>query len=255
MTKKSAKKASTKRSSKSHTANLVKAEIPFALLGAAKVVRSSKISTRPKRNPEGISWVWGSVEDFEPSSYRRLPRLPNPWPPDDIIALVKLVCSTAGLAGVAYKLIKLWFESRNAKRIRIKRGDYELEIQGSMSKTEIERRVTQFRALTKKLDKDEIKVILPPSVDKSLPSERPVRKDEKEDNKAKIRKDNRRRATGQFERAGVTLLLDTPLVFQCDECGAVWSPDVQKGGRLLHNYWHCPNGCNRPKIGMAVMLN
>ena len=254
MTKRPSKKPSTKRASKAHTAKLVKAEIPIALIRGAKVVRSSKVSARPKRNPEGITRVWGSAKDFEPTSYKRLPRLPNPWPPSDIIALVKLVCSTAGLAGIAYKLIKLWFDSRNAKRIRIKKGDYELEIQGSMSKTEIEHRITQFRALTKGLDEDEIKVIVPSSIDKSLPSEQPV-KDEKEDNKAKIKKGNRRVTKGQLKKTGIALLVDNPLVLQCDECGAVWSPDIRKGGHLPRNYWHCPNGCNRPKIGMATMYN
>lgn len=255
MTKRPSKKASTKRASKAHTAKLVKAEIPIALIRGAKVVRSSKVSARHKRNPEGITWVWGSAEDFEPTSYKRLPRLPNPWPPSDIIALVKVACSTAGLAGVAYKLIKLWFDSRNAKRIRIKSGDYELEIQGSMSKTEIERRITQFRALTKGLDEDDIKVILPQSIDKSLPSGRPVMKDETEDNNVKIKKGVKRGTKKQLKESSVTLLVDTPLVLQCNECDAVWSPKIQKGGRLARNYWYCPNGCNRPKVRMAVLLN
>jgi hypothetical protein len=39
-----------------------------------------------------------------------------------------------------------------------------------MSKTEIERHITHFRALTRVLDEDEIKVILPSSVDRTLPS-------------------------------------------------------------------------------------
>jgi hypothetical protein len=255
MTKRPSKKASTKRASKAHTAKLVKAEIPIALIRGAKVVRSSKVSARPKRNPEGISRFWGSAEDFESTSYKRLPRLPNPWPPSDIIALVKIACSTAGLAGIAYKLIKLWFDSRNAKKIRIKKGDYELEIQGSMSKTEIERRITQFRALTKGLDEDEIKVILPSSIDKSLPSERPVVKDEAENNKVKIKKGNRKETKGRLNESSVTLLVDSPFVLQCNECDAVWSPKIQKGGRLPRNYWHCPNGCNRPKVRMAVLLN
>jgi hypothetical protein len=122
-----------------------------------------------------VSWVWGVFDDEESEASsarrRRIPCLPNPWPPSDIVALVKIACSTAGLAGVAYKTIKLWFDSRNAKRIRIKKGDCELEIQGWMSKTEIKRHITHFRALTRKLDEDEIKVIIPSSVDRSLPSE------------------------------------------------------------------------------------
>lgn len=255
MTKRPSKKASTKRSPTAHTTKLVKAELPIGLLGVAKMIRGSKVSAPPKRNPEGITRVWGSTEDFEPASYKRLPRLPNPWPPSDIIALVKIACSTAGLAGVAYKLIKLWFDSRNAKKIRIKSGDYELEIQGSMSKTEIERRITQFRALTKGLDEDEIKVILPPSADKSLPSGRPVAKNETEDNNVKIKKGTKRETKKQLNEASVTLLVDTPLVLQCNECDAVWSPKIQKGRRLPRNYWYCPNGCNRPKFKMAVLLN
>ena len=30
----------------------------------------------------------------------------------------------------------------------------------------------------------------------------------------------------------------------CDKCGARWSPNLQKGGRLPRGFWRCPNGCN-----------
>ncbi|MGD0464658.1 MAG: hypothetical protein ABSB74_19410 [Tepidisphaeraceae bacterium] len=31
---------------------------------------------------------------------------------------------------------------------------------------------------------------------------------------------------------------------KCRECGQVWSPNVQPGGKLPRLYWQCPNGCN-----------
>ena len=44
---------------------------------------------------------------------------------------------------------------------------------------------------------------------------------------------------------GVTLLNDQTLLFQCDKCGQLWSPNLlPNGGRLPKGYWKCPNKCN-----------
>ncbi len=33
-------------------------------------------------------------------------------------------------------------------------------------------------------------------------------------------------------------------VFECEECGQVWSPNLLPGGRFPRGYRTCPNGCN-----------
>ena len=35
--------------------------------------------------------------------------------------------------------------------------------------------------------------------------------------------------------------------FECLECGATWSPNIQPGGKLPRRWWVCPNGCNDPR--------
>jgi hypothetical protein len=50
--------------------------------------------------------VWGG-DNFEDVDWRRVPTMPNPWPPHDIVALVKIPATVASLATTVYKLIKL----------------------------------------------------------------------------------------------------------------------------------------------------
>jgi len=44
----------------------------------------------------------------------------NPWEPDDIIILIKFLC-TYKAGKYLLELVKLWMEHRNAQRIEIKR--------------------------------------------------------------------------------------------------------------------------------------
>lgn len=115
--------------------------------------------------------VYGPVERTLPRDYRRIRVLPNPWPPHDIEQLVKITVLTAGLAPVAYKLIALWIEDRKARRIKIKHGEHEIEIQGGVSAKEIERAFSAFRKLIKESDNDCLKITVPPKVDRSIPIE------------------------------------------------------------------------------------
>jgi hypothetical protein len=147
--------------------------------GAAKRVSVAALANAPARWTPGGSVrglkqirVWGDTGSMVYPKGRRIKKLPNPFPPEDIVALVKIVLSTAGLASVAYKTVKLWFDSQNAKSIRIKKGDVEIELHGRMSATEIERVAGHFRRLTKNTDEEQIKVILPPSADRAVPSPR-----------------------------------------------------------------------------------
>ena len=34
--------------------------------------------------------------------------------------------------------------------------------------------------------------------------------------------------------------------YRCCECGQVWSPMLQRGGRFPRGWWRCPSGCNAP---------
>jgi len=137
------------------------------------------ILKRSRRNGAQIGRFWSYVYGDEISEIKDknivAGRIPNPWP-SDIVRLIEVACHRAGLATIVYKTIKLWFDARNAKRIRIKNGDVEVEIQGGMSEREIEKRINQFRRLTEKLDEDDIKVILPPRVNRSLPSKQAGKK-------------------------------------------------------------------------------
>jgi hypothetical protein len=52
-----------------------------------------------------------------------------------------------------------------------------------------------------------------------------------------------------LQRVGVCFHRDGPrLGIRCRRCGRVWHPDLRCGiGPLPRPFWHCPNGCNRPK--------
>jgi hypothetical protein len=90
---------------------------------------------------------------------RRYPLMPNPYPPDDILGFLKLAGSTAGLAAPVFLLIKSWLDARAKRRIKLKKGDVEIELQGGISKKELERTFSQFRKLTRNIKAEEIKVI------------------------------------------------------------------------------------------------
>jgi hypothetical protein len=50
---------------------------------------------------------------------------------------------------------------------------------------------------------------------------------------------------GEMDKVGVEILeKDQAVWLRCKNCGATWSPNIQRGGRLPRGYWHCPNGCN-----------
>lgn len=53
----------------------------------------------------------------------------------------------------------------------------------------------------------------------------------------------------RMKQANVSFWCEHQGMFQCDECGQVWSPCLQPGGRLPRRFWLCPNGCNENLIG------
>ncbi|MGB7923444.1 MAG: hypothetical protein WCF57_09385 [Pyrinomonadaceae bacterium] len=137
--------------------------------GATVTVIGSDLSIPKYKTPRIIkglqlSRFHGADNEPDRSSYkgRRLRLMPNPWLPDDVVMLIKFAFSTASAAGAVYKAIKLWTDDRKARRIIIKKGDFQLEIQGGMSQRDIEKGIGQFRKRTKDTaDDDELEVILP----------------------------------------------------------------------------------------------
>jgi hypothetical protein len=114
--------------------------------------------------------LWVPRERKPPSTRSgKIKRIRNPWTPDDIIILVKFVCSYQA-SKYLFRLIKLWMEYRNAQRIEIRAGDYELKIEGAVSDKMLEKRITQFRELISGATYDDIKVAIPKGASRKIPS-------------------------------------------------------------------------------------
>jgi hypothetical protein len=127
---------------------------------------------RSVRRLGGVTSVelWVPRDRKRPSSRSgKVKRIRNPWTPDDIIILVKFVCSYEA-SKYLFRLIKLWMEYRNAQRIEIRAGDYELKIEGAVSDKVIEKRITQFRELISGATYDDIEVAIPKGARRTIPS-------------------------------------------------------------------------------------
>lgn len=61
-----------------------------------------------------------------------------------------------------FEMVKLWVADRKERRIKLRKGNIELELQGSMSQKEIQQKIRLFQELTKDEKSDEIKIIVPP---------------------------------------------------------------------------------------------
>jgi len=49
----------------------------------------------------------------------------------------------------------------------------------------------------------------------------------------------------ELKKVKITILERKETIhLQCEQCGQVWSPMLQQGGKLPRGYWHCPNRCN-----------
>lgn len=48
----------------------------------------------------------------------------------------------------------------------------------------------------------------------------------------------------KLEKAGVKLVDEKRILFECQQCGQQWSPILLKEGKLPKYYWYCPNHCN-----------
>jgi len=74
--------------------------------------------------------------------------------PDDIVSLLLAAIYLCGSVTLSINLIKLRIEKEKVKKIRIKKGIYELEIYGTMSEKEIGNRIEQFRKLLRDVEID-----------------------------------------------------------------------------------------------------
>jgi hypothetical protein len=113
---------------------------------------------------------------------RRIRMMPNPWPPEDIIRAITIACSAYGgmkLTSLVFETIKLWLDVRKARKVRIKKGDFEIEIQAGMTAKEIEKTIDLLLRKTRELEDEEPEIILPRDVDKSIPKTTTHRKDSK----------------------------------------------------------------------------
>jgi hypothetical protein len=96
--------------------------------------------------------------------------MPNPWPPATIDRLLEIAIYTPGVALTVYKLISLWIKDRGAQKIKvvITENRVEIDIEGGMSATAIERVCTQARKLLKEAGSDDLQIIIPPNIDRSV---------------------------------------------------------------------------------------
>lgn len=107
--------------------------------------------------------VWGNFDDV-PSDLdlNKVPRMPNPVP-DNIISLLKLAGEatwlTIPLAPYIYLLIKSWLEGRNSRKLKVRNGDFEIELQGTWSERKLHKEFDRFRKMTKDLNENDIQVI------------------------------------------------------------------------------------------------
>jgi hypothetical protein len=67
----------------------------------------------------------------------------------------------AGSLKVILTILKLWIEERKGRRIKIKKGDFELELQGTMSKKEIDAKIKTFMDAVKDIEGEKVKILLP----------------------------------------------------------------------------------------------
>jgi hypothetical protein len=149
-------------------------------IAATKRVKARKSPTFPlplpvggkvvpgKRSPSGkpgagMTLVWGNFDRPKVRDWDNIPRMPNPWPPDDIVSLIRLVSDTAWMAAPpatpVYLLLKAWLDARASTRLKLKKGDVELELQGGWSERRLRKAFDSFRRLTKGPDDEAPEVI------------------------------------------------------------------------------------------------
>jgi hypothetical protein len=143
---------------------------------AAKKPKSLQLSTTKRRQHVAKVTellIHGASDYFAPRKAKSrtsetIRRVRNPWVPEDVITLVKFVC-TYGATKALVELIKAWLDYRKAKKVQVKAGDYELTIEGAVSDRVLESRINKFKALIQGTANQDIKVIVPKGADPRMP--------------------------------------------------------------------------------------
>jgi hypothetical protein len=172
------KTSTSKKPQKAKAAVCGKNAFPLPLPeGSGKKLRSTKAS---KRSGAQLTRFWGADIGMGGSggANRRVRMMPNPWPPNDIIRAITVACSAYGgmkLASLVFETIKLWLDVRKARKVRIKKGDFEIEIQAGMTAKEIEKTIDLLLRKTRELEEEKPEIILPRDVDRSIPKQPPAK--------------------------------------------------------------------------------
>ena len=74
--------------------------------------------------------------------------------------VVSLIGATIGTTTTAIKGIQLWVDERKSRKIKIRAKDVEIEISGSVSEQEIEKKIQMFCLLQDNISKEDVKIIL-----------------------------------------------------------------------------------------------
>lgn len=148
----------------------------MARLVLRKVANGDDIDEKPKKtlrkkgtskNPPGVLAL--IVERSKRSGAKDNRRsVRNPWFPKNINNLVWVLCCIP-LSKMFLELVKSWVEERKGRSIRVKNGDVEIEIKGGMSTRRINKLFELIRHHREEMQNDDIKIILPPGVDRSIP--------------------------------------------------------------------------------------
>ena len=54
----------------------------------------------------------------------------------------------------------------------------------------------------------------------------------------------KRLSSGQLAKVGVRIIEEASVWLRCQSCGTTWCPEPTASGKLPHDYWKCPQGCN-----------
>lgn len=47
---------------------------------------------------------------------------------------------------------------------------------------------------------------------------------------------------------GLETVIKKFFLYKCSNCGQIITPEFNKNGHLVKNWWLCPNGCNRGNV-------
>jgi hypothetical protein len=173
-----AKKPTSKKRIKPHRTKRAENVLPLVSLDGSPKAWPPERAARQrssKRNVGKMIRVWGDsdIPSMSKSEGRRTVKMmPNPWPPDNIETLLTIACSAYGgmkLAKIVYETIKLWVDLRKVRKVRVKKGGIEIEIEAGMTVREIEKTIDLLVKKTKGLEDEKPKIILPSGIDKSIP--------------------------------------------------------------------------------------